>query len=164
MKWTHHLFSVIQFFQVLLLILGGVFCCALPFAPTLRVTIADAFLFKDALFMCLGVIFCSVGLILGLGFYFLQRHQVLQVSMDSSVSIDKEVIETLVQTYLQKRFPGRKITTHAILGSSIELIAENLKLSPEDLEKHLSEMETEIGRLLSRTIGYNKKFLMTFLD
>ncbi len=163
MKWTHHLFSVVQFFQVLLLILGGVFCFALPFAPNLRVNIADAFLFKDTLFTCLGIIFCSVGLILGLGFYFLQRHQMLQVSMNPPASIDREVIRALVQTYLQKRFPGHKMTTHVVLGSSMELITENLKLPPEDLERHLSEMETEISQLLSRTLGYDKKFLMTFL-
>lgn len=158
MRWSHHLFSAVQFFQVLLLVIGGIFCLALPFAPALRVKIADIFLFKDDLFVCLGMILVAVGVILGVGFYFLQRHQMLQVSMDPPVAVENEVIAELVQTYLQKKFPHRPMKTQAVVDHHgiIELMTE---LPPEE---HLQELEVEIGELLSRTLGYRKKFTMTF--
>ncbi|MGH2638438.1 MAG: hypothetical protein ACRDF4_04050 [Rhabdochlamydiaceae bacterium] len=161
MKWPQHLFSAVQFFQVLLLVIGGVFCLALPLAPALRITIANSFLFKDALFFCLGIILVVVGLILGLGFYFLQRHQLLQVSMNPPVSIENEVIAKLVQTYLQQRFPNRPMKTEAVIDHRglIELTTE---LPQGEIEKHLQEMEVEIGQLLKQTLGYQKKFTMTF--
>ena len=159
MRWSHYLFSAVQFFQVLILVLGGIFCCVLPFAPALRVKIADSFLFKDSLFFCLGVILLSIGLILGIGFYFLQRHGSLQLSMDPSVSVDSELVGAVVQTYLQERFPDRKVKAEVIFQNGlIEVVAENL-LSLE--EKHLLEMEVEIGDLLKRTLNYQKKFRMT---
>lgn len=162
MRWTHHLFSAVQFFQVLILVLGGVFCLVLPFAPALRVRIADIVLFKDSLFLAFGLILCIIGIILGIGFYFLQKHKVLQLSAEPPVSVDREVLAALVQTYLQKRFPEQKVTTQVILGDSIEFVTENL-LEP-DLEKHLAEIETDIAQLLNRTVGYRKQFCMTFLS
>ncbi len=162
MRWTHHLFSVVQFFQVLILVLGGIFCLVLPFAPTLRVRIADIILFKDSLFLGFGVILCTIGGILGIGFYFLQKHKVLQLSLEPPVSVDRDVLAALVQSYLQKRFPGQKVTTDVIIGDSIEFVTQNL--TEADLEKHLAEIEIDIGQLLSRTVGYRKKFLMTFLS
>ena len=161
MKWSQHLFSAVQFFQVLVLVMGGVFCLVLPLAPSLRVTIANSFLFKDSLFFGLGIIFLLVGLILGLGFYFLQRRQMLQVSMNPPVSVESEVIATLLQTYLQKRFPNRPMKTEAVVDHRgfIELITE---LPKNEIEKHLQEMEVEVGQLLKQTLGYQKKFTMTF--
>jgi hypothetical protein len=161
-KWYTHLFSAVQFFQVLLLVIGGIFCFVLPFAPSLRRVIASSFLFKDALFFCLGIILVSVGVILGVGFYFLQRHTVLQVNMNPFVAVEKEVIASLVQTYLHNRFPDRIMKTDAVVDhrGSIELITE---FPPGDIEKCLQEMEVEIGALLQRTLGYQKKFTVTFL-
>jgi len=161
MKWYHHLFSAVQFFQVLLLVFGGVFCLVLQFAPALRVMIANSFLFKDSLFFCLGLVLLSVGLILGAGFYFLQKHQTLQVSMNPPVTIENEVIAAIVQTYLKKRFPDREMKTSALIDPDgvIELVTE---IPAQDIEKHLSEMELEIGELLRRTLNYQKKFTMTF--
>lgn len=162
MRWTHHLFSVVQFFQVLILVLGGIFCMVLPFAPTLRVRIADIILFKDTLFMGFGVILCTIGVILGVGFYFLQNQKVLQLSLEPPVSVDRDVLAALVQAYLQKRFPKQKVTTDVIIGESIEFVTQNL--SEPDIEKHLADIEADVCQLLSQTVGYRKKFLMTFLS
>jgi hypothetical protein len=163
MKWYHHLFSAVQFFQVLLLVIGGAFCLALPMAPSLRVAIANGFIFKDDLFFCLGISLLSVGGILGLGFYFLQRHRMLQVSMNPLAAVENTVIAALVQSYLQKRFPEWPIKTEARVDHEglIELMTE---LPSVELEKHLKEMETEIGELLKRTLNYQKHFTITFMD
>src|SRR3569832_934389 len=162
MKWIHHLFSAMQFFQLLILVLGGIFCLVLPLAPTMRVKIADIILYKDALFVGCGVILCAIGMILGIGYYFLQRHQVLQISMEPPVSVDQDVLAALVQTYLQKRFPEQKMVTHVVVGDCLEFVTQNL--TEPGLEKHLSEIELELGELLSRAVGYKKKFLMTFIN
>ena len=157
----NHLFSAVQFFQVLTLILGGIFCIALPFAPQLRATIAQNFLTKDPLLFCLGLILLAVGLILGVGFYLLQRHRSIQVTMNPPVSIQSDVVAAVVQTYLQKRFPSQEMKTEAIIDPSgtLELITE---LPTVDLEKHLPAIEAEIGHLLHQNFHYNKQFKITF--
>lgn len=155
------LFSTVQFFQVLTLILGGIFCVALPFAPQLRATIAQNFLTKDPLLFCLGLILLSVGVILGVGFFFLQRHRSIQITMNSPVSIQSDVVAAVVQTYLQKWFPSQEMKTEARIdpSGSLELITQ---LPPVDLEKHLPTIEAEIGQLLHQTFHYNKEFKITF--
>lgn len=157
----NQLFSTLQFFQVLTLILGGIFCIALPFVPQLRATIAQNFLTKDPLLFCLGLILLAVGLILGIGFFFLQRHRSIQISMNPPVSIQSDIVAAVVQTYLQKRFPSQEMKTEARLNSSgsLELITQ---FPPVDLEKHLPTIESEIGELLHQTFHYNKQFKITF--
>jgi hypothetical protein len=166
MRWTHHFFSAVQFFQVLLLTMGGAFCMALPFAPSLRVIIANLFLFNEAAFFYLGGLLLIVGIILGTGFYFLQRHITLQISMDPPASIEREVIAGLVNIYLHSKFPSQTFKTEALIGSdgSIDLISNMPSFSLEESEKHLQEMEAEVGELLKKSINYQKKFTFTFMS
>lgn len=157
----NQLYSAVQFFQVLLLILGGAFFLILPSAPTLRSAIADMFLFKDALFFALGLLLLSVGLVLGIGFYFLQKHRTLEITMGTT--IDCDVVAGVVQTYLQNRFPGKTMKTEARIdrSGSLELITEHPQV---EMKKHLAEMERELSALLLSTLNYNKKFTLTLLN
>ncbi len=165
MRWPHHLFSVVQFFLVLLLIIGGIFCIVLPYASSLKVTLSNLFLWNDRFFFSLGGILLVVGIVLGIGFYFLQRQEVLQISMNPPVTIEKAVVAALVRTYFQSRFPGQELKAEAIVhpGGSLELISDIPSFPPEQLSQQLQEIEVELGEILYRTLKYQKKFLLTFV-
>ena len=160
----HHLFSAVQFFQVLLLSIGGLFFLALPSAPSLRVAISNLFLFNEAVFLYVGAIFLSIGIILGIGFYFLQRHRALQVTMNPSVSVDGKVVADLVNLYLQKRFPDQTFKTEAVVSSDglLEIISDMPVIPHSQMKKHLQQMEQEVGQLLKTALHYQKKFTLTF--
>lgn len=164
MKWTHHLFSMVQFFQVVILVLGGCFFIALPFAPSMRVRIADFFLFNTGPLLYVGGLLVAVGLILGIGFYFFERRVVLQVSMDPPALVEGDVIASLVKRYMEERFVGETFQIQAVVtkGGGLELISE--MPSSQELEKFLPELEKEVGELLVRSLGYQRKFTFTILD
>lgn len=97
MRWSYHLLSLVQFLHVLLLITGGLFCIALPFAPSLRVKIANLFLAHDALFLYIGGVLFLVGVIATISFYQIGQHDMLHVSMNPPVSVDNAVIAALLK-------------------------------------------------------------------
>ena len=165
MKWSYHLLSLMQFLQVLLLITGGLFCIALPFAPALRVKIANLFLVHDALFLYIGGVLLLVGVIATICFYLIGRHDMLQVSMNPPVSVDNAVLADLLKTYMQKRFPGQDFKTDALVNSQglLELVSDAPSLESEVIEKHLKEMEEELGELLKRSLYYQKPFTLTLI-
>lgn len=163
MSWYKHLFSAFQFFQVMLLGIGGIFALALPFAPSFRVALSNLFMHNDTLFFYIGGLLLSASVVLGVGYYFLQRHTSLELSMHAGVST--QLIEKLVQTYLQTRFPEQTFRTEAAITGegSLELTADMPVIPQDDVEKHLYEIEAELGALLSRSLNYQKKFSITFI-
>ncbi len=79
--------------------------------------------------------------------------------------VSTQLVERLLQTYLETRFPEQPFRTEAsITGEGIlQLTADMPKVPQDDVEKHLSEIEEELGALLNRSLNYQKKFSITFI-
>ncbi len=126
MRIENLLFSAVQFFLVLVVSCMGLFFIALPWAPKVRFTCADFIAERDDLFIPLGALLLGVGLILGIGFYFMQRKAYFQVRMSPAIHVEKALLRTLLEAYWKDRYPEEKLKTDVILhrDQRIELIAE----------------------------------------
>jgi hypothetical protein len=141
----------------------GLLALALPYAPSFRVTLSNLFMHNDTLFFYVGGLLLAASGILGVAYYFLQRHTSLELSMHAGVST--QLVEKLLQTYLQTRFPEQTFRTEAAITreGSLELTADMPVVPQDTIEKHLCEIEEELGALLSRSLNYQKKFSIKFI-
>lgn len=164
MKIGNLLFSAVQFFIIVGMICWGAFFVALPFVPHVRYECARIFTDRPEIFTAIGSVVLVIGLILAIGFYFLQKKAYFQVQMSPSVAIEKEVIQGVLTNYWKSRFPQDKLKTDVIFhrDQKVELVAELPFLGEGEVSKHLSEIEEEVGRLLVQQLGYQKEFLFTF--
>ncbi len=164
MRIENLLFSAVQFFLVLVITCAGLFFIALPWAPHVRFTCSAFLAQRDDLFIPLGVLLLGAALILGIGFYFLQRKAYFQVKMSPSVHVEKELLCALLDTYWKKRYPEDKLKTDIILhpDQKLEFIAELPFLKASESQKLLKEVELEVGRLILQQLGYKRDFLFTF--
>jgi hypothetical protein len=164
MRFENLFFSAVQFFLVLVVTCTGLFFIALPWAPHVRFTCAAFLAQRDDLFIPLGILLLGIALILGIGFYFIQRRAYFQVRMSPAVHVEKALLQTLLEAYWKGRYPDEKLKTDVILhrDQSIEMIAELPNLPPSDPEKLLTEVELEVGRLILQQLGYKRSFIFTF--
>ena len=164
MRIENLLFSAVQFFLVLVVSCMGLFFIALPWAPKVRFTCANFIAERDDLFIPLGALLLGIGLILGIGFYFMQRKAYFQVRMSPAIHVEKALLRTLLAAYWKDRYPDEKLKTDVILhrDQRIELIAELPSLKSADPEKLLMEVQLEVGKLMLHQLGYKRNFLFTF--
>jgi hypothetical protein len=164
MRFENLFFSAVQFFLVLVVTCAGLFFIALPWAPQVRFTCAAFLAQRDDLFIPLGILLLGIALILGIGFYFIQRRAYFQVRMSPAVHVEKALLQTLLGVYWKGRYPDEKLKTDVVLhrDQSIEMIAELPNLPSSDPEKLLTEVELEVGRLILQQLGYKRSFIFTF--
>jgi hypothetical protein len=165
MNYKNLLFSAVQFLLVLVCCCTGLFFIALPWAPHVRYKWAAFLTQRDDVFIPLGSIILGVGIILGIGFYFMQKRPYFQVRMKPPVEVEVEVIQGLLETYWKTLFPEQSLKTEAVVlpNQKIEFIAEIPLMSDKKTKKLLQNVEQDVGRLLVRNLGYKKEFLFTFL-
>ena len=159
------LFSAVQFLLVVVVCCTGLFLIALPWAPQASQKCAAFFMERSELGIPLGSFLLVVGVILGVGFYFLQRKAYFQITMMPPTEVDAHVIQGVLDHYWQKNFPGQQLKTEALVhpDQKIELIAEFPLISEAQVPQMLQEIEHEVGLLLASKLGYQKEFLFTFL-
>lgn len=164
MRFENLLFSAVQFLLVLVVTCMGLFFVALPWAPRARFKCASFLVEREDIFIPLGGLLLVVALILGICFYFLQRRTYLQIRMNPSACMEKEVLRALLDFYWRRRFPESKLKTDIILhrDHKVEFVAELPSLESGEVEKLLGEVEEEIGKLLVHQLGYRKDFTFTF--
>ena len=164
MRIENLLFSAMQFFLVLVMACTGLFFIALPWAPHVRFTCAAFIAQRDDLFIPLGGLLLAIALILGIGFYFLQRKAYFQVRMSPAVHVEKALLRTLLESYWKDRYPQEKLKTDVVLHKDqrIEFVAELPNLKETEAQKLLSEVESEVGSLILQQLGYKKDFIFTF--
>jgi hypothetical protein len=164
MRIENLLFSAVQFFLVLVLACTGLFFIALPWAPQVRFTCAAFLAQRDDLFMPLGGLILGVAVILGVGFYFMQRKAYFQVRMSPAIHVEKALIKTLLESYWKECYPDEKLKTDVVLHKDqrIELIAELPNLRTADPEKLLGNVQLEVGKLMLHQLGYKRDFIFTF--
>lgn len=164
MRIENLLFSAVQFFFVLVLACAGLFFIALPWAPHVRFTCASFLAERDDYFVPLGLLLLGVALILGIGFYFMQRKAYFQVRMSPAIHVEKALLRTLLDNYWKDRFPNEKLKTDVVLHKDrrIELIAELPPINTSEPAKLLADVELEVGKLMLQQLGYKRDFLFTF--
>ncbi len=164
MRIENLLFSAMQFFLVLVMACTGLFFIALPWAPHVRFTCAAFIAQRDDLFIPLGGLLLAIALILGIGFYFLQRKAYFQVRMSPAVHVEKALLRTLLESYWKDRYPQEKLKTDVVLHKDqrIEFVAELPNLKETEAQKLLSEVESEVGSLILQQLGYKRDFIFTF--
>lgn len=164
MRIENLLFSAVQFFLVLVLACSGLFFIALPWAPHVRFTCATFLAERDDFFIPLGGLLLGIALILGIGFYFMQRKVYFQVRMSPAIHVEKALLRTLLEVYWNDRYPDEKLKTDVVLHKDqrIELIAELPQMKSAEPEKLLVEVELEIGKLMLQQLGYKRDFIFTF--
>jgi hypothetical protein len=164
MRIENLLFSAVQFFLVLVVACAGLFFIALPWAPHVRFTCAAFLAQRDDLFIPLGILLLGISLILGIGFYFMQRKAYFQVRMSPAVHVEKALLQALLETYWRGRYSDDKLKTEVILhrDQRIEMIAELPSLKSSDPEQLLAEVELEVGQLILQQLGYKRDFIFTF--
>ena len=164
MRIENLLFSAVQLFLVLVLACSGLFFIALPWAPHVRFTWVSFLAERDDYFIPLGGLLLAIALILGIGFYFMQRKAYFQVRMSPAIHVEKALLKTLLEVYWKQRYPEEKLKTDVVLhpDQKIELIAELPAFKSTDPEQLLAEVELEVGKLMLQQLGYKRDFLFTF--
>lgn len=164
MRKENLLFSAVQFFLVLVVGCTGLFFIALPWAPHVRFTCAAFLAERDDLFMPLGGFILGIAVILGVGFYFMQRKAYFQVRMSPAIHVEKALLKTLLEAYWKERYPDDKLKTDVVLhrDQRIELVAELPSLKSAEPEKLLADVQLEVGKLMLQQLGYKRDFIFTF--
>lgn len=164
MRIENLLFSAVQFFLVVVIACAGFFFIALPWAPHVRMLCVAFLSQREDYFIPLGGLLLGIALILGIGFYFMQRKAYFQVRMSPAIHVEKALLRTLLEAYWKDRYPTEKLKTDVVLhpDQRIELIAELPTQESSAPEKLLADVEFEVGKLMYHQLGYKRDFLFTF--
>ena len=168
MRSGQALFAAVQLlFTALVLCIGGFFLC-LPFAPHMRFHLASLLSERDDLFLILGSGFLGLGVILLIGFYFMNRHSYYQLEMKHKhiAAVEVDLLRKLIAIYWKKAFPEKDLSTDVLLhqGKKIEVVVEVPSMSIDEQQQLLEKVEKEIGELLEGQVGYGGEFLFTVLN
>lgn len=162
------LFSAVQFLIVVAVLAAGGFLMALPYAPAVKFKLASFFSERTDLFLPLGAIITFMGLILLIGFYWMNRKRYFQVSMKMPahrIEAEEELVLKILMSYWKQMFPEEELMTDVFIHTDqkIELIAEIPKLNEANQKKALHKIEEDVGSLLAKQLGYKREFLLTVI-
>lgn len=165
MKSGQVLFATVQLLiTAVVFCTGGLFLC-LPFAPHVRFKLASLFSARDDLFLVLGSGLLGLGVILLIGFYFMNRHSYYQIELKHNkhaAAADVEILRKLIAIYWKQSFPEKNLSSDVVVhGKKIEVIVEVPPMSLDEQEELIEKVEKEIGELLEKQVGYEREFLFT---
>jgi|JI9StandDraft_1071089.scaffolds.fasta_scaffold19090_3 hypothetical protein len=158
--------SLIHLLIVLFLFSVGLFLCILAKAPHVCHLIAD-FLLSDKMAMTAYITGAStflLAIILMIGFQQLHNKKYYKLAMQGcKASIDEAIIKEYIQEYWSSLFKNKDITVDVLLApkQKIEIMATLPPLQELGL---LERIESELGVLLARKLGYEKEFLLTIVS
>jgi hypothetical protein len=164
MRTGNVIFSAVQFLVVVLILCIGGFLVILPNSPVVQYRLAEFFALGSDLFLPVGLMITGFGLILLFGFYAMYRQRFFSCKMNKQeVRVEISLLNDLIQTYWKSRFSDPALVAEVLVhpDNKLELIVELPPGSPQ--ERHLNELEKQIGDLLSRHLGYDQEFFMTFI-
>ncbi|MCB1072737.1 MAG: hypothetical protein H7A41_00445 [Chlamydiales bacterium] len=164
MRSGNLLFSAVHFFVIFLIFGMGALFLALPYADYFRIQLMNLLIHPSDLCYAIGGALIGFGALLFILLYLMNRRSYFQVEMrGTKVQVDEKVIRDAVSTYFKALFPGKNpVNDIAIKGKSmIELI---VSLPQEKEEDFLEKVEEELGEILARRLGYQNRFLLTFVE
>lgn len=160
MRTGNFLFSAMQFFMVVGLVLIGSLFLGFAHSPELRFKATQFLLNYSGSFNVIGYAILGCATLLFVGSWFMNKGTYYQVEM---AEVDPAVIRSYVQTYWETLFPGKKMQADVIIHADqkIEIVAEMDELAMEEQKVLLSQIEKQLGNLLFRNLGYRRDFLVT---
>ena len=166
MRSGNLLFSAVQFLFVVGVLCTGSLFLALPYAPHVRVKLANFILEQGELFLPLGILLLSLGVALLIGFYWMYHRQYYKVQMKQpayKTEIELELLRSSINASLKQLLPKERVTAELLLhpGQKIEVIAEFPRMPEEQHETVLEKLEEEVGKLLASQFRYEKEFFVT---
>jgi hypothetical protein len=168
MKASRVLSSMLQFFVAVGLIGVGAFFLVLSFVPSFKIAFIHSLSQHPGFFSVAGLAVLSLGIVLFLAFYAMNRGVYYRVRMEKSpISVDTQVIRTYAEMYWKKqRFPYEVACREVIIHSEreIELVAEvPPTLSLEGQEEFLEKTDRELKPILAEKLGYDRSLLLTLM-
>lgn len=164
MRTGHHIFSLVHLLVLLLVICLGLFFVFLPWSPEFRFYLAKLLNESSAVFPKIGFSLVSFGLMLLLGFYFLNKKSYIKYKMSCNKTIIEEaVIEDYVKRYFSELFPLQEVLSEIIIKGpqNLEVVAHFPDMTEKEKEDLLQRIQNELGVLLARKLGYEKDFFLT---
>ncbi|MBS0616146.1 MAG: hypothetical protein JSR58_06310 [Verrucomicrobia bacterium] len=154
--------SAFQFIFTSIVFCAGAFLTFLPWAPKVRLQLAQFFLNRFDILLPIGIIILSISLLMFVGFLMIYRRRFAQLSMQS-YTVDSKLLRELLENYWKNRFPENEYAVDVILhpGPRLECIVEVPALDAEAQEVLFIEVEQELGVLLAHQLGYRKSFFLT---
>ncbi|WP_420422200.1 hypothetical protein [Simkania sp.] len=167
MRSGNVLFSAVHFFVILLILSLGGLLLALPYAETFRFHLTYYIYERPGLFKLIGGVTLGFGLLLFLGFYFLNKRRFLTVRMGPAMTqIDERVVQDYVQDYFKEKHTSDEGVVDVVVqkGEVLEIIVPAPKDWEGEVEEHLQRLQNDLGDRLSRRLGYYKEFYLTLSD
>lgn len=166
MRSGNLLFSAVQFFfAVLVILLGGLFI-GLPYAPGIRFKIAEFFTHQTAPFSSIGYFTGGCGLLLLFGFCAMHRGTYYRLKMGQKETwIDLTLVQEYAQHYWKKTFPDQDVPIKISLakGQKIEMFVEFPPMSADQQLASLEQAEIALAEILNKQLGYQKEFVLSVL-
>ncbi len=111
----------------------------------------------------------GLGVLLLIGFYFMNRHSTYQLSMKHEkykTDVDLALLRRMVGLYWKGRFPEKILSTDVLLHGEkkVEVVVEVPEMSEGEEQVLMERVEEEVGALLEKQLGYCGEFLFTVMD
>lgn len=158
------IFSVIHLLLVLILISGGVLLVLGAFMKNIQNSFIHILLQYPNFLFSIGVGILFFGLVLLFGFYSMYRPRYYEIAMGASkVVVEKNIIQDYIKNYWNEVFPNEKAELEVIIRPKgvIEIVT-TAKHYTSDL--FLEKVQNELGVILKKKLGYEKKFILTLID
>lgn len=166
MRFGNLLFSIVHLMISLFVLFFGALLVGLYYAEGLRAFLANLLYDKPLIFFSIGCFLVFFGVIMLIGFYFMNRRKYYQLKMETSkTSIDQSIIKEYVETYWKEVFPNYRGHIEVVIHpkQKLELITEMPARAGDD-ETLLARIQNELGVLLARKLGYEKEFILTISE
>lgn len=168
MRSGNVLFSAVHLTVVLFVLSMGGLLLAMPYTPKMRYALADLLSNGSVVFFYAGWLVLSIGTLLLVGFYFLNRKRYFQVKMQCSKAfIDEEIIREYVSDYWKGLFKEQHSQVEVVVHPKqrLEIISQIPRtLNNDDREEVLGRIQNELGVLLARRLGYEDEFILTLSE
>lgn len=168
MRLGNLLFSAIHLFVVFFIFILGVMSLLVPFSPGLRFSMTYLLAEQSSIFLWIGSFSVSLGTLFFIGLWRLNKKRYLQIKMQHNQTIIEEaIIKEYVQSYWKEMFPSIEPAFDIVIHphQKLELITQNFpSLEEEQKESLFERVQSELGVLLARHLGYEKDFFLTISE
>jgi len=158
------LFSVVHLLFVLLVLGSGLLLTLSAYVANVQHVIIRLLLQYPHFLLSTGIFLSSLGVLLFCGFMNMYKGRYFKIKMGASkVLVEESIISDYIKGYWKQIFPNEPANLEVIIHpkQTIEIVTHlTVDYSPE----LFSKIETELGLLLARKLGYTKDFLLTITN
>ena len=155
MRNGHLVFSAIQFLLIAALCATGVAFISLHGSLSMRQALADWIISPTSNLLLIGCLTLSIAILLGIGFWAMQRGSFVRLSMKKgSFSVHEALVRKAVQQFWIENYPDEKRPSEVFVSH------QKIEIVTEDENQDLEEIEKKLGEFFSKHLGYEKEFFL----